>query len=132
MIVILVFGIAMLLPGVFFAVLAIQSINPQNLISTTGELTGRKGYKNYKLKTGTVPNATEYVYSYRVNGKTYQLRGVQLTHARNLRKRVDIVCLRSFPRFAYEGHFSGIMEWLLAISLVVMGVFSVALYFVMT
>ena len=117
-----VFGVAMLLPGAFFAVLAILSTNEKNLVSTSAELTQHKGYKNYKLKNRTVPNATEYTYTYIVNGKSYQLRGVQHTHPRNLRKRVVVIYLRSFPRCAYEGHFSGIIEWLLAVSLTAIGI----------
>ena len=126
----LVFGIAMLLTGSFFAVVAILSRNPENLIFTTGELTGRKKYKNYRLKNRTVPAATGYTYTYTVDGRPYQLRGVRFMHARNLRKRVEIIYLRNFPRCAYEGYFSGIMEWLLAISLVAMGIFMIAIYFV--
>ena len=125
----LFWGITMLLPGIFFAVLAIRSKNPNNLISATGELTKRKGYKNYKLRNRSVPNAVEYTYTYKVSGKSYQLSGVHHTHARKLRERVVIVYLRGFPRCAYEGRFSGITEWLLAISLTVMGVFLLLLYF---
>ena len=125
----LVFGITMLLPGIFFAVLAIRSKNPGNLISTTGELTKKKDFKNYKLKSRSVPNAVEYAYTYKVNGKSYRLCGVQHTHSRNLRKRTIIVYLRGFPRCAYEGHFSGTTEWLLAISLTAMGLFLLWLYF---
>lgn len=125
----LVFGITMLLPGIFFTVLAIRSKNPDNLISTTGELTKKKDFKNYKLKSRSVPNAVEYTYTYKVNGKSYRLCGVQHTHSRNLRKRTIIVYLRGFPRCAYEGHFSGTTEWLLAISLTAMGLFLLLLYF---
>ena len=125
----LVFGITMLLPGIFFAVLAIRSKNPDNLISTTGELTKKKDFKNYKLKSRSVPNAVEYAYTYKVNGKSYRLCGVQHTHSRNLRKRTIIVYLRGFPRCAYEEHFSGITEWLLAITLTVMGMFLLLIYF---
>lgn len=129
MLIFLAFGFTMLLPGIFFAVLAIRSKNPNNLISTTGELTRKKDFKNYKLKNRSVPNAVEYTYTYKVNGKSYHLHGVQHTHSRNLRKRVVIVYLHGFPRCAYEGHFSGITEWLLAISLTTMGIFLRLLYF---
>ena len=60
----LAFGIAMLLPGIFFAVLAVRSKNPNNLISTTGALTRKMDYKNYKLKNRSVPNAVKYTYAY--------------------------------------------------------------------
>ena len=129
MVIFLIFGIAMLLPGAFFALLAIQSKNPKNLLSTTGELTQQKGYKNYRLKNRTVPNATKYTYTYIVDGKPYQLRGVQLTHWRNLRKRVVIIYLRSFPRCAYEGHFPGTAERLLSVSLIAMGILCVIVSF---
>ena len=125
----LIFGIGMLLPGAFFAVLAIMSTDSRNLVSTTGELTRYRGYKNYKLKNRTVPNATEYAYTYTANNKHYQLRGVQLKHSRNLRKRVVIVYLRAFPRCAYEGHFSGIAEWLIAASSIALGVLCIVIYF---
>lgn len=125
----LVFGIALLLPGAFFAALAIMSTDSKNLVSTTGELTRYRGYKNYKLKNRTVPIATEYAYTYIANDKHYQLRGVQLKHSRTLRKRVVIVYLRSFPRCAYEGHFSGIAEWLIAASLIALGVLCIVIYF---
>ena len=128
MIFFLVFGVAMLLIGVFFGVLALLSANERNLVSTTGELTQHKGHKNYKLKNGTVPNATEYTYTYMVNGKPYQLRGVHLTHPRNLRKRVPVVYLRAFPRCAYQDHFSGMVERLLAISWFTMGVFCIVIF----
>lgn len=124
----LVLGIIVLLPGIFFAVLAIRSKNPNNLISTTGELTVKKGYKNYKVQYRSVPNAVEYTYSYKVNGKAYHLAGVQHTHSRNLRKRVEIVYLRGFPHCAYKGHFSGIAEWLSAISFTVMGLLLLLIY----
>ena len=130
MIFFLVLGITMLLPGIFFAVLAIRSRNPNNLISTTGEVTRKKDFKNYTvLKNYSVPNAVEYTYAYTVNGKSYQLRGVQHRHPRNLRKRIAIVYLRGFPRCAYEEHFSGIQEWLIAISFTAMGIFLLLLYF---
>jgi len=125
----LIFGIIMILPGIFFTALAIRSKNPNNLISTTGELTRKKDFKNYKLKNRSVPNAVEYTYTYKVNSKSYHLYGVQHTHSRNLRKRVVIVYLRGFPRCAYEGQFSGTTEWLLAISLTTMGIFLLLLYF---
>ena len=125
----LVFGIVMLLPGVFFTALVIRSKNPNNLISTTGELTRKKDFKNYKLKNYSVPNAVEYTYTYTVNGKSFQLRGVQHTHSRNLHKRITIVYLRGFPRCAYEENFSGIQEWLIAISFTAMSIFLLWLYF---
>jgi hypothetical protein len=128
----LVFGVVTLLPGVFFGVLAIRSMNPDNLISTTGELTKKKDFKNYKLKSRSVPNAVEYTYTYKVNGKSYRLCGVQHTHSRNLRKRTIIVYLRGFPRCAYEEHFSGITERVFAISLTVMGLFLLLIYFFAT
>ena len=129
MLIFLVFGITTLLPGIFFVVLAIRSKNPNNLLSTTGELTRKKDFKNYKLKNRSVPNAVEYTYTYTVNGKSYHLRGVQHTHSRNLHKRIAIVYLRGFPRCAYEEHFSGIQEWLIAISFTSMGLFLLILYF---
>ena len=125
----LVFGILMLLLGLFFAGLAIRSKNPNNLISATGELTRKKDFKNYKLKNRSVPNAVEYTYTYTVNCKSYHLRGVQHTHSRNLHKRITIVYLRGFPRCAYEENFSGIQEWLIAISFTAMGIFLLWLYF---
>ncbi|MGM9600727.1 MAG: hypothetical protein ACI3W5_03940 [Faecousia sp.] len=125
----LIFGIVMLFPGILFTALAIQSRNPDNLISTTGELTKKKDYKNYKLKTRSVPNAVKYTYTYKVNGKSYHLCGTQLTHSRNLHKRITIVYLRSFPRCAYEECFTGAAEWLLAISFSAMGIFMLLLYF---
>jgi len=125
----LVFGITLLLLGIFFAILAIRSKNPNNLISTTGELSRKKDYKNYKLRYRSVPNAVKYNYTYKVKGKLYHLRGVQLTHSRNLYKRIVIVYLRGFPRCAYEGQFSGITEWLLAISFTAMGIFLLFIYF---
>ena len=128
MLVFLVFGIIMLLPGIFFAALAIRSKNPNNLISITGELTRKIGYMNYKLKNGSVPNAVEYTYTYKVNGKSYHLRGVRLTHSRNLYKRIVIVYLRGFPHCAYEGYFSGIAESLIAISFTSMGLLLLILY----
>ena len=124
----LVFGIIMLLPGIFFAALAIRSKNPNNLISITGELTRKKGFKNYRLKNRSVPNAVKYTYAYKANGKLYHLRGVQLTHARNLYKSIEIVYLRGFPRCAYVGHFSGIAEWLIAISFTSVGLLLLILY----
>ena len=129
MLIFLVFGITTLLPGIFFVVLAIRSKNPNNLLSTTGELTRKKDFKNYKLKNRSVPNAVEYTYTYTVNGKSYHLRGVQHTHSRNLYKRIVIVYLRGFPHCAYEEHFSGIQEWLIAISFTSMGLFLLILYF---
>ena len=125
----LFFGIILLLPGIFFTVLAIRSNNPNNLISTTGELSKIIDFKNYKLKNHSVPNAVEYSYTYTVNDKAYHLRGVQHTHSRNLHKRIVVVYLRGFPRCAYEEHFSGLQEWLIAISLTVMGIFLLLLYF---
>ena len=125
----LVLGILMLLPGLFFTVLAIQSLNPNNLITITGELAKERNFKNYKLKSRSVPNAVEYTYTYIVNGKPYSLRGVQLTHSRNLYKRIPIVYLRGFPRCAYVEHFYGIQEWLIAISFTAMGAFLLLLYF---
>lgn len=128
----LFFCMTMLLPGIFFMVLAIQSTNPRNLISTTGELSSKKGYKNYKMRNWSIPNAVEYTYTYKVGGKSYHLRGVQHTHSRNLPKRVEVIYLRGFPRCAYEEHFEGTTEWLLAISFTVMGVFLILLYFLVS
>lgn len=129
MIFFLVFGIAMLLPGGFCTVLAILGRNPANLISTTGELTKRTHYQNYQIKNGTVPNAAAYTYTYTANGKPYQLRGVRHTHPRNLPRRVPIIYLRSFPRCAYQDHFSGIAEGLSGISLLAVSIFCITLYF---
>jgi len=60
----IVLGILMLLPGLFFTALAIRSLNPNNLISTTGELSRKIDFKNYKLRNRSVPNAVEYIYTY--------------------------------------------------------------------
>ena len=128
MIFFLIFGIAMLLPGIFYIFLTLRSVNPKNLISTTGELSRQKGYKNYKLKKSTTPNATQYSYTYLADGKAYHLRGVRLTHSRNLRKRIGIVYLRGFPRCAYAEHFSGITERLAAASLTALGILCLVLY----
>ncbi|MGM9669922.1 MAG: hypothetical protein ACI3VZ_09265 [Faecousia sp.] len=125
----LIFSVIMLFSGIFFTALVIQSKNPDNLIYTTGELTKKKGFKNYKLNNRTVPNAVEYTYTYEVKGKSYHLYGVQHTHARNLHKRITIVYLRSFPHFAYEECFTGDAEWLLAISFSAMGILLLLLYF---
>ncbi len=125
----LILGVAVLLPGIFFAVLAIQSTNASNLITTYGELTKKKNYKNYRLRHGFAPNAAQYTYKYKAKGKNYYLRGVQLTHSRKLRKSVTVVYLRSFPRCAYIDRFSGIAEWLIAISFVALGMLMVLLYF---
>ena len=132
MIFLLVFGAASLLSGLFFMVLAIRGRTPKNLVSVTGELTQQKGYKNYKMKNYTIPNMTECTYTYTVNGKSYQLRSAKRTHPRNVRKRVSIVYLRGFPRCAYEEHFSGIIEWLLAVSLIVLGGFCILVSFMIT
>ena len=110
MIFFLIFGIAMLLPGIFYIFLTLRSANPRNLISTTGELSRQKGYKNYKLKNGTTPNATQYSYTYLADGKAYHLRGVRLTHPRNLRKRIEIVYLRGFPRCAFRNIFTALLK----------------------
>lgn len=125
----LILGIILLFPGIFFAVLAIQSKNPSNLIATTGELARKTDFKNYKLKSRSVPNAVKYTYAYQVNGKLYHLRGVQFTHSKHLRKRIAIVYLRGFPYCAYEEAFSGIAEWLSAISFTAMGIFLLLPYF---
>ena len=129
MIIFLVFGLFILLPGCFFAGLAILGMNPGNLDSTVGELKHKKGYKQYKLKNRTVANATEYTYTYTVNGKVYSLRGERLMRSQNLRKRMSIVYLRCFPRCAYEDKFTGIAEWLIGGSLIVLGSFCLALFF---
>jgi len=113
-------------------ILAIQSKNPRNLISATGELSRKTDCKIYKLKGRSVPNAVGYTYSYKASSKSYHLRGVQLTHSRNLRKRITIVYLRSFPRCSYAEHFSGKTEWLLAISFTAIGTFLLILCFVVT
>lgn len=117
----LVFGVVSILFGLFFLILAIRSRNPGNLILTSGELTQQKGFRNYKMKNCAVPIMTEYTYTYTVCGKQYRLRGKQRVHPRNVRKRISIVYLRGFPRCAYEGRFSGIAEWLIAISLIALG-----------
>ena len=123
-----VFVIVMLLFGVFFAALVIRSKNPDNLTSLTAELTKKKDFRNYRLRNRSVANAVEYTYTYRVNGKSYHLRGVQHTHSRNLRERITVVYLRNFPHCAYEECFSGITEWLCAISFTAMGAFLILLY----
>ena len=129
MILFLIVGIAGALPGLFFVMLAIRSRNPQNLISTTGELTKKKGYKNYIVgKSTIVPVATEYIYTYVVDGKTYRLGGVQHTHARNVFKRISVVYLCGFPCRAYEEHFSGAAEWNLGIGLLVAGTLSIVAF----
>ena len=128
MIFFVILGIAVLLPGIFYIFLTLRSANPRNLISTTGELSRQKGYKNYKLKNSTTPNATQYSYTYLAEGKAYHLRGVRLTHSRNLRKRIEIVYLRGFPRCAYAEHFSGIAEKLAAASLTALGILCLVLY----
>ena len=128
MIFFVILGIAVLLPGMFYIFLTLRSANPRNLISTTGELSRQKGYKNYKLKNVTTPNATQYSYTYLADGRAYHLRGVRLTHSRNLRKRIEIVYLRGFPRCAYAEHFSGIAEKLAAASLTALGILCLVLY----
>ena len=129
MIVFLILGILMLFWGIFSIILAIRSRNPRNLISTIGKLSTKTDFKNYRLKSRSVTNAVKYTYTYQVNGKTYQLRGTQLTHSRKLSHRITVVYLRSFPRCAYEEHFSGIAEWLNAVSFTAMGAFLLLLYF---
>ena len=122
-------GISASLVGLFFLFLALRSRNPQNLVEVTGELTNRNHFKNAKIRFYTVKNLVEYTYSYVVNGKQYHLKGSQQTHPRNLRKRKTIVYLRGFPCVAYFDRFSGITEWALAISLILLGVLCVIVSF---
>ena len=124
----LVFGVISIVPGLFFLLLAIQSKRPDNLVLTTGKLTKAKRYKDYPLKRGTAPRATECTYTYMVDGKSYQLRGVKFLHSRNIRKCVPIVYLRNFPRCAYEEHFSGIKEWLAAFAFISVGIMYFIVY----
>lgn len=129
MIFFLSFGILMLLLGLFYLWLALRSRNPKNLISVTGVLAERKGFKNVKIKNYIVKNVTDYVYSYEANGKRYLLKYTQYTHPRNILKRVTIVYLRGFPRIACIEHFSGATEWTLAILLILFGAFCVFISF---
>ena len=122
-------GISAILVGSFFLWLALRGRNPQNLVEISGELTNRKHFKNAKIRFYTVKNLVEYTYIYVVNGKQYHLNGSQQTHPRNLRKRKTIVYLRGFPRVAYFDHFSGIAEWALAISLILLGFLCVGVSF---
>jgi len=128
MIIFLILGISMLFWGIFSTILAIQSKNPRNLISTVGKLSKKTDFKNYRLKNRSVPNAVKYTYTYRVSGKTYQLSGTKLTHSRKLRQCITVVYLRGFPSCAYEEHFYGIAEWLNSVCFTAMGALLLLLY----
>ena len=55
-----------------------------------------------------------------------------LYHGTTTEALADIMksgAIRGFPHCAYEEHFSGIQEWLIAISFTAMGIFLLLLYF---
>ncbi len=128
----LVVGILSALVGLFYVVLAIRSKNPKNLVSVSAEVIRKKGYKNFKLRSRSVPNATEYICSYTVNGKTYRIRGLKHTHTRNIPKRITVIYLRGFPQCAYEEKFYGTAQWVFAFFWALMGVVCISVTFLIT
>lgn len=129
MLVFLIAGLIILIPGLFYIGLAFCSRNPKNTIAVPGVLTKRQGFKNVTIKHFTVKNLTDYIYTYEANGKQYY-KGTQWVHPRKLFKRVSIVYLRGFPRIAYIDQFTAVNEWALGITLSMLGTICIVVSFV--
>lgn len=120
-------GIAQVVVGLFFLLVAVRSRNSDYLITVSGELTRIKGFKNVRTKYYFAKNMSDYIYTYTVGNKRYKYRGSQLTHPRKVLKRITIVYLKGFPRIAYAEHFSGHRERMFALCFIVSGILWIGL-----
>lgn len=127
----LILGATSLVIGIIFLIISFVINNPKFLVSVTGKLVEKKGFRNYFIsKLGTVTNATEYTYAYEVNGRTYKLSGVQYKRSNAIPDRTTIVYLRGFPGLAHEKNFYRNTEQLAGIVSVLISVLLFAVYFI--
>lgn len=129
---ILISGIIVLSVGLYFLVLAIRSRDPKHLQTTVGTLTKTSGFKNFQTRYGLIRNLTDYTYTYSVNGKDYRISGSYPKHRRFVPKKVEIIYLIGFPRRAYIGEYTGVVEWSIAVSFSILGAVLLAIYFFQT
>ena len=128
----LILGIIILFGGFVYLSIALLSKNPKYLVSVTGELIEKRGYKNYatgRLGKIIIPHATEYTYAYIFNGKTYKLKGVVYRHPRTMFNKTTIVFFRWFPWYSFEKEFSSSHPWSLAIMYLLCGILCIGLAF---
>ena len=109
--------------GLWNLIIAILGLFPRCLSATVGTLRNINTYKNVKGRWGTsIPNLTNYTYSYCVKGKMYQYSGQELRTKRHLLPKASMVYVKWFPRHAYPNKFKGEKEWVTACVMLLIGI----------
>jgi len=126
----LIIGCALLLLGLYFLRIALLGRSPENLAATTGTLVKASGFRNVPMRYGgVIKNQTDFTYAYTVDGKTYRRSGRKNAHRRTIPKTVTIVYVKTYPRGGYIGRFTGLYEWVYALSCLIYSVLFILLFF---
>ena len=107
--------------GIWNLTIAILGLFPKCKAMASGTLTKVFTERNVRVKYRTIPVLTQYTYTYTVKGRTYRYRSEGFHSGRRLFAKVAMVYVKGFPRHAYPNRFSGVNEWILGISMLVMG-----------
>jgi hypothetical protein len=109
--------------AVWNLVIAILGLFPQCRTTAVGTLTKTKTKRNYRTNRGHfIPISTKYIYTYTVNGKEYRYTGDGRHSDRRLLPKAPMVYIKGFPRHAYPHKFTGVNEWGIGITMLMLGI----------
>ena len=112
-----------LLIGLWNLAIAIWGGLPQNHIKTVGTLSKVKHYKNLHTRYGFVPNWSDCVYVYHVDGKAYKFRVGEKKNKNALFPKVEIVYVKGFPRRAGIERYRSDEAFVIAGAFLMLGLF---------
>lgn len=115
----LILATAFGLIGLWNLMIAVLGLFPKCRATAVGTLTSTNTRKNFRNRSGLfIPIQTRYTYIYTVNGKQYRYRARGQHSKRRLFPKVTMVYVKGFPRFAYPNKFTGAIQWILAIIII--------------
>lgn len=118
---IVVTAIAFLI-GFYNLLIAILGLFPSFRDTAVGTLHKRRTERNVPIRHGRkIPIVTNYTYQYTVNGKKYRYSSLGYFTKGHLYKKVTMVYVKGFPRYAYPQKFTATTQWSLGLCMLFMG-----------
>lgn len=106
--------------------IAVLGLFPRFLSTAVGTLSNANTKKNVRTKSGLlIPRLTRYGYVYTVGGKQYCYSAESRNSKRRLLRKTVLVFVKWFPRRAYPNKFTGIKEWALGLSFLLVALLAI-------
>lgn len=106
-----------LLLGLWNLTIAVLGLFPRFLSSAVGTLAEANTKHNFRRRPyhTIIPIYTWFTYTYSVNGKIYRYKAEGIHSKTPLFRKVSMVYVKWFPRYAYPNKFTGAYQWLFGI-----------------